>query len=82
MVRRRIETRVELLAMCICWAIFNGRGVTERSTFGSTPDGGTKTGAGGESGSIPQHPDTDWAGLALSPGGKEPVVRRVGSGNT
>jgi hypothetical protein len=47
MVRRRIETRVELLAMCICWAIFNGRGVTERSTFGSTPDGGTKTGAGG-----------------------------------
>jgi hypothetical protein len=48
MVWRRIETGAELLAMCIFWAIFNGRPVTAwRSSVGSTPDGGTKTGAGG-----------------------------------
>jgi hypothetical protein len=46
--RRPIETGVELLATCICWAIFDGRAVTAlRSKVGSTPDGGTKTGAGG-----------------------------------
>ena len=34
--------------MCIRWAILNGRAVAAwRSTVGRTPDGGTKTGAGG-----------------------------------
>jgi hypothetical protein len=43
-----IETGAGFLAMCVCAVVFKGRAATSwRSTFGRTPDGGTKTGAGG-----------------------------------